>query len=255
MNDNKAPCNRCKARGLPCTVNKSLQMLLENDVSWKEKMEGRMGQLEQALRQSTNQPSTVPSFSVNSSGPSQGSAGLEADRSSIAPPTPWVISSNVTLNLSCSLGAFPASSMISLTLTDAGGHSGQTSDLVSCGLIPHNEAEDFFAFYKQNLNPCIHHILTESDTFPIIRARSPLLLAAICTVSALCTGSKHYAPILKYFTTQVSGKVFSSRHTFDDVRALCIGALWLNEVSTALNSLGTSLYFTPFLSPSISSRL
>lgn len=200
-----------------------------------------MGQLEHALSQSTSQPSIVPSFSVSSSRPSQGPASLEAGRSSIAPPTSSVPSSNVTLNLSCSLGAFPASSMISLTLTDIGGYPGQVSDLVSCGLIPHKEAEDFFAFYKQNLNPCIHHILTESDTFPSIRARSPLLLAAICTVSALCTGSKHYAPVLKYLTTQVSGKVFSSRHTFDDVRALCIGALWLNEVSTALNSLGKPL--------------
>lgn len=214
-----------------------------------------MGQLEQALRQSTNQPSIVPSFSVNSSRPAQGPASLEADKSGIAPPTSSEPSSNVTLNLSCSLGAFPASSMISLTLTDIGGHPGQIADLVSCGLILHKEAEDFFAFYKQNLNPCIHHVITESETFATIRARSPLLLAAICTVSALCTGSKHYAPMLKYLTSQVSGKVFSSRHTFDDVRALCIGALWLNEVSTALNSLGKSLYFTPSLFPSISSRL
>lgn len=27
------PCTRCKKRGISCTVNRSLQMLLENDVS------------------------------------------------------------------------------------------------------------------------------------------------------------------------------------------------------------------------------
>lgn len=34
MNDNNPPCNRCKVRGLACSVNKSLQMLLENDASY-----------------------------------------------------------------------------------------------------------------------------------------------------------------------------------------------------------------------------
>lgn len=33
MAESKPPCTRCKARGLSCTVNKSLQMLLENDAS------------------------------------------------------------------------------------------------------------------------------------------------------------------------------------------------------------------------------
>lgn len=32
--------------------------------------------------------------------------------------------------------------------------------------------------------------------------------------------------------------MFSVNHTFDDVRALCIGAFWLNDISSALNALG-----------------
>ncbi|OGE52939.1 hypothetical protein PENARI_c009G05918 [Penicillium arizonense] len=42
-----------------CRKLKSLQMLLENDVSWKEKMEGRMSRLEQSIIQSTNQPPRI----------------------------------------------------------------------------------------------------------------------------------------------------------------------------------------------------
>lgn len=34
MQDAKPPCTRCKRRDLACTVNHSLQMLLENDVTW-----------------------------------------------------------------------------------------------------------------------------------------------------------------------------------------------------------------------------
>ena len=32
--DGRPPCTRCKKRGLPCTVNRSLQMLLEDDVTY-----------------------------------------------------------------------------------------------------------------------------------------------------------------------------------------------------------------------------
>lgn len=31
MRDAQPPCTRCKKRGLPCTVNRSLQMLLDGD--------------------------------------------------------------------------------------------------------------------------------------------------------------------------------------------------------------------------------
>lgn len=34
MSDAGPPCVRCKKRGLSCTVNKSLQMILENDMSY-----------------------------------------------------------------------------------------------------------------------------------------------------------------------------------------------------------------------------
>ncbi|KAL1899222.1 hypothetical protein Sste5346_003145 [Sporothrix stenoceras] len=46
MNDGQAPCTRCKKRGLSCTVNRSLQMLLESDTSWKHAMEKKMRRLE-----------------------------------------------------------------------------------------------------------------------------------------------------------------------------------------------------------------
>jgi hypothetical protein len=34
MKDSEPPCVRCKKRGLSCTVNKSLQMILEDDASY-----------------------------------------------------------------------------------------------------------------------------------------------------------------------------------------------------------------------------
>lgn len=34
MNDDKPPCTRCKRRGLSCSVNRSLQAILESDASY-----------------------------------------------------------------------------------------------------------------------------------------------------------------------------------------------------------------------------
>lgn len=241
MNDNDPPCNRCKVRGLACSVNKSLQMLLENDASWKEQMEDRISRLEQSIKQNTTQTSRIAWGNAPPAQPFSFNNG-ETDTPTILPnPLHSEPSATVTLNLSCSLGAFPASSMINLTLGDIGATSGRNPDPVSCGIISQEIAEALFVFYKQNLDPCIHNTLSDNDSLSTIRARSPLFTTAICTVSAFCTGSENYSTLLKHFTTQVSGKVFSSNHTFDDVRALCIGALWLNEVSTALNSLAVRI--------------
>lgn len=33
MRDGESPCSRCKKRGLPCTVNRSLQTILEEDAT------------------------------------------------------------------------------------------------------------------------------------------------------------------------------------------------------------------------------
>lgn len=127
------------------------------------------------------------------------------------------------LDLSCSLGAFPAFPMTSSILHDFS--SKQGSDLVSRGLIAIDIAESLFAFYQQKLDSYACHILVDGDSLATIRRRSSLLTAAICTVSAFCSGSQHYQSLLDQLQHEVSGKLFSSSYEFDDVRALCIGTL------------------------------
>ena len=90
----------------------------------------------------------------------------------------------------------------------------------------------------------MHYLLTEDDSLASIRERSSLLTTAICTVATFCMGSKEYHQCLKMFTNEVSRKLFSDKYEFDDVRALCIGALWLNDVSSVLNGLGEFLFHT-----------
>lgn len=194
-------------------------------------MEARIENLERALIESSHPQSSLSNFGLSAiSVPREHSASPSA--------TPNL----VTLNLSCSLGAFPASSILNLALSANRTTPGRP-DLISRGIISYDTAETFFQFYQQNLDPCIHHVLAEAGTLATTRSRSSLLTAAVCTVAAFCTGSKHYQGCFDALTHEVSGKMFSPRYTFDDVRALCIGAFWLNEVSSALNGLGRLLRF------------
>ena len=144
------------------------------------------------------------------------------------------------LNLSCSLGAFPASSMDGLVLKDKENSSSGGIDLASRGLVSQMTLEKHFDYYSENLDHFIHRILPAGDTLVSVQKRSSLLLAAICTTAAFCAGSDDYQTCLDAFIGEVTAKMFSSTHTFDDVRALCIGAFWLGKMSSALNALGES---------------
>lgn len=154
------------------------------------------------------------------------------------PPQGLESPNTLTLNLSCSLGSFPASSMMNLTFTRDRTYLGHGLDLISCGLLSLETAESLFSYYKEHLEPLIHNVLGDDVTLATTRAESSLLTTAVCTVAAICTGSESYQNCLKYFKREVSGKVFSSDYSFNDVRALCIGAFWVNEISSALNGLG-----------------
>jgi hypothetical protein len=196
---------------------------------WKEAMEKRMEEIEIALERDTYQSPRSNSVNTNWKRPEGTSTSLHG------PETP----SEIALNLSCSLGAFPASSMTSLTFDDGESSAPRyRPDLISCGLISLEAAENHFSFYQRQLDPCIYHVLESSDCLANIRARSSVLTAAICTVAAYCTDSRDYRKCFHALITEVSGKVFAGSYTFDDVRALCISSFWLNQVSSALSGLG-----------------
>lgn len=196
-------------------------------------MEDRINKLENALMQGSlhvdvaRAQSKVVSNGARIVGPDANSVHHEMEM-------PY----SATLNLSCSLGAFPAASMVNVELGDGELDPGYRPDLISCGVISHQQAETYFRFYQQNLDPYIHCILAEDDNLANVRSRSSLLTAAVCTVAAFSTSSKDYRGCLNAFTKEISSKVFGGPYDFDDVRALCIGAFWLNEVASALNGLG-----------------
>ena len=206
--------------------------------SWKESIENRIGHLEQALLSKTSSDShptgdtsSVPQFSPSANDtniPDRIPPG-QGHKHSHQPPA---------LNLSCRLGAFPSSSLDTLLVNDQDISYSTYPDLVTRGLISQHILEKHFDFYQKRLNPYIYHPLTDVDTVAHLLKRSSLLLTAICATAAFCAGSDDYDTCLEIFMNEVSAETFSHVHSFDDVRALCIGAYWLGKESSALSALG-----------------
>ena len=199
---------------------------------WKEKTEQRLQELETALDPSVGQKTfngtVAPSF-ARTIGHRLGSLSTAEHSTN---------DETRTLNVTGSLGAFPGSSLSDCTPTNDDAGSACLPDLISCRIVTVDAANTYFNFYREHLNPLIHHLLRDSTTLADVRGRSAMLTAAICTVATLCMGSRDHQACLKAYQNEVSRKLFSTSHSFDDVRALCIGAFWQSDISSALNGLG-----------------
>ena len=147
-------------------------------------------------------------------------------------------SDGTILDLSCRLGAFPSSSLVSHSLNDQDVPRSIDADIVTRGLTTKYDFEKHFSYYQYCLNPHIHYLISSTDTAITLLHRSSLLSLAICAVAALCAGTDDYQTCLKTFIDEVSTLAFYHVPSFDDVRALCIGAFWLGKEATALNAMG-----------------
>ena len=119
--------------------------------------------------------------------------------------------------------------------------SGATSyDLVSKGIVTLEQAQALFDVYAYRLDHYLYRILGEGPTLQGIRSSSSLLLAAICTV-----GSLHSPPhgglfdrCYRKFIDLAAARTFAKDNNHDDIRAFCIGAFWLHDLSWTLISQG-----------------
>lgn len=197
---------------------------------WKEEIERRLSEIEQSTNSRTA-PSTDAQHRF-----SDRRAGTSLAASPDVQPSNGL--DRVSLNLNGSLGAFPASSLTGLTFSSETAGSDHLPDVISRGTISLEAARSYFDFYKDHLDPLIHRVLGDNVTLADVRARSSLLTSAICAVATFCAGSQDYKACVNAYTGEVSRKLFSVKYEFDDVRALCIGAFWLSDISSALNGMG-----------------
>ncbi|KAK1763677.1 hypothetical protein QBC33DRAFT_548927 [Phialemonium atrogriseum] len=111
-------------------------------------------------------------------------------------------------------------------------------DIISRGIIPIAEGDHLFALYLKN-----HHqllwggVLFPYRTLDAVRRASALLSTAVLTVAALHTPDRAEVLQLCYdsFVTLVSNSFLSRRHNIDDIRALCLAAFFLPNLSWRLS--------------------
>lgn len=208
---------------------------------WKERIEQRLDALEQA-RQPGGQVdggAAIIGTRVSADTSSLAHSNTPGPSNSIRAETvPLGGANDATLNLASHLGIFPAASVGAGTHKDV---APPTSDIISRGVISLAVAEQCLAYYLEHLNRCLHGILSDSVTLSDLRARSPVLTAAVCTVASFCSASDAYQLCYDSFVGQVSGMLFATQNNYDDVRALCIAALWLDDIGPTLSGLGKKI--------------
>ncbi|CAJ2508304.1 Uu.00g094900.m01.CDS01 [Anthostomella pinea] len=114
----------------------------------------------------------------------------------------------------------------------------ELNDFISRGVISLSEAEDLYRSFHTSLNHYLWVGLEQTHpSFEAIRQSSELLTATILTVTALHipTSAETFDQCYKEFLALTSSSMFSRYHSIDDVRALCIAAFWLSEVSWKLS--------------------
>jgi hypothetical protein len=111
-------------------------------------------------------------------------------------------------------------------------------DFISRGVVDSAEAEELFAYFHGRLN----HYLWAGMVMPhtnllSVRQSSTLLTAAVLAVTALHIPRKErvYDTCYAEFARLASESMLNRHHSLDDLRALCIGAFWLSEVSWKLS--------------------
>ncbi|KAE8375582.1 hypothetical protein BDV26DRAFT_267487 [Aspergillus bertholletiae] len=250
-------CNRCIRHKLKCISHDISQQFLQEDSAWKTQTTADIELLRAAvnhLLQQTGQPELWKfSNSQVVSSPGPGSEFQNVNQPSIAPmdmsrensPQPQEDNSSGLVpvpmrnlyeltrlkNLRVNAGWKPKPSLIH-------------DDFISQGVVSLTEAEYLFdRFMRINNRLLWDGILPFHRTLDSVRRASTLLAAVILTIGALHTPGKTEAFHQSYdvFVSLVCSSSLSRNHSVDDVRALCIGAFYLANLSWKLSGQATRI--------------
>lgn len=112
------------------------------------------------------------------------------------------------------------------------------TDFISRGVLDLQEAETVFYHFDQELNRYLWDgVLLAHKNLISVRRSSSMLSAAILAVTALHMPTKErtFDTCYTEFAKLASESMLGNHHNMDDIRALCIGAFWLADVSWKLS--------------------
>jgi hypothetical protein len=243
MVNSQPPCTRCKKRGLPCTVNKSLQMILESDSVWKERIDRKVRLLENALSRVANHVSYSVNLDLDDLDGDEEHEDMPTVPPSNAPPndkhnamspqqTEKHIPDNYELIMDPDSGpaAIPGSVVTPIPVPGIEQIRAE-QDIITKGILTVEQAQSYLDVYQNRLDHFLYRIIGDRRTLAQVRAGSPVLLASICAVGALHVASPHFEKCYQEFVMIAAAQTFFRRNTVDDIRGLCIGAFWLSGIS------------------------
>lgn len=233
MRDGEPPCTRCKKRGLPCAVNKSLQMILESDSVWKESIERKILSLESGLGKVADHLSLSDIFERADDEDEEVADAPEVSQSNHVSPqaekhTPHNF--EIVMDPDAGPAAIPGSvvSPIALPIPE---QNRAEQDVITRGVVTLEDAQSYLDVYQNRLDHFLYRIIGDRRTLTQVRSTSPLLLAAICAVGALHLATPQFEKCYQEFVSIAAAQTFSRRNTVDDIRGLCVGAFWLSGIS------------------------
>ncbi|KAJ5747026.1 uncharacterized protein N7511_008722 [Penicillium nucicola] len=248
---NGAPCKRCRTRGLSCVLNKSLQSLVE-EVKNTEVLQCDISGLHQSLdnicqhlnlprpkallSSSTGDVITIGETRNENDDPERGDE--DWDGCEISPPdTPSAVHAPIDTYLDIARLGSPGSSENTPPSTTRHKQHSSPQDLVSKGIITAAIADILVERYFARLDPYLYGIGSGYQSSQQIRDSSPILFAAICTVSALQDpqGQRIYEVCNRELRRLASRSLFE-KHDIEHIRALCISSFWLSDASRILSS-------------------
>ncbi|KFZ01868.1 hypothetical protein V501_09750 [Pseudogymnoascus sp. VKM F-4519 (FW-2642)] len=231
-----------------CAACRKQKMLLESDEVWKDRLGLKMQRMEAAMKMLAEKLA-MPElllFVEDENGDPIDQETTGDDRGGINAPINFVNIGNKSKNglaaksPDITPASVPASCLPEIAEQSSTGiltaDTGTEMDLVTRGIVSIREADDLFNMYHDQLDHYVYRIIPNHSTLASVRKGSPLLTAAICTVSSLHHRSLRplFNCCYKEFVRLCAINAFSRKNALDDIRALCIGAFWLDEISWIL---------------------
>lgn len=248
MEGDQPPCTRCERRGIDCVLNKSLQSLLDSS-SQTEAMQNDILNLFTTLAEVCNHnnlkpPKPLQIRQTNKTKTHTGhlqEGGYDDENDSCVASRPMSPSDmeapiNGFLEGSDTVDTAPAQVAGGSPYSTHSRKGPSEPDLISSGIISAETGDILVRRYLDRLDHYLYGIGSAYTDLKSLRT-SPILLAAVCTISALHDEKRQkvYEACNDEFQRLVSKSLFEIRG-LEYLRALCIGSYWLSDASRILNS-------------------
>ncbi|KAL5119777.1 hypothetical protein ACEQ8H_002383 [Pleosporales sp. CAS-2024a] len=255
MDESGPPCKRCAERSLSCVLNKSLQTLIEERSQWKDTVLGDLSHIHSSLQEALTRLSLppLPPLQTSSSQIVEDAASYDmADRDD--QPHSYDNSPHLSPKEE-GLPHAPIDSLYQITrlrilrsddspdehkASVDRNSTNHVNDFISRGLITLEDADRLVALFINRIDHFMYRVGAGSyRDLESVRRGSSVLTACICTVAALHDpNSNHlYATCGREFRRLLSANMFDRRMDQDCMRAMCVAAYWLHDMSWILSGM------------------